>query len=840
MLNHDIFISFSFKDQKMVEEIVNQLLNTYHITYWICTRDIRAGEKYDDKIYEAIKNSKAFVLIQSRSSVESEEVPKEIRLAVKFKKTIIPFVIEDSEWEGGIAYQLINTQEINATRPTFDERIQELAEEIQNVICKDNLSSSKGNLFNSSVTERYSLNSKIPHVRDVFEGRQRELSEITSYLSSGNRILFLEGVGGIGKSELAKQYAVANRDRYDTVVFLPYSDNLKSLVCDPNALEISGIALRPDESQEEFFMRKLRALRDISDQRTLIIVDNFDVDNDPDFESFVSGSHHIIFTTRNQHQCYHSIKVSAINNDDVAFRIFEKNYGMKISSEDKPYILKLFSQIEYHTYAIELLAKQMNAEFFNGKELLEMFTDGRFSNGEGEKITGRQDTDTAFGHLCRLFSMSNLNDAECKVLCELALSGISGIPASSYWKWTEVSSPKQVVMGLIRKSWIRRENSDGIQKISLHPLASEVIRTMEITKPTVSKCRHFLEKMGDDLYTAWYTPVRENLAITDSILSVAEYFEPFYFDANDKDLLEIWSHIPSFLWQVGRFNESIKLGHIVFESCYKTCGEKSMLTGYAARNLAGCYFNSGRFEESIPWYKKGLEYMLLSGQGPCEDIAISYEKVARCYTWEYSQDFSIAQEYFDKALSVRQELIQSFSSPEQCYVVEKRRKQSPEVFEEGAGLVYLELGRMYQIKKDYISALKCAEKYGEILERLHPENISSLAYAYLDKGVCYYYLGIEKQENGDITEGNILLDKAQCNLQKSLEINKKMRGEVAIDTITNQEFLGDTYVALGDYMRAIQEYEKVIMMIESLLGKEHSRYSRAVKKINVAREQMKS
>lgn len=45
-------------------------------------------------IYEAIKMSKVFVLIQSQSSVESDEVPKEIRLAIKFKKTIIPFVIE--------------------------------------------------------------------------------------------------------------------------------------------------------------------------------------------------------------------------------------------------------------------------------------------------------------------------------------------------------------------------------------------------------------------------------------------------------------------------------------------------------------------------------------------------------------------------------------------------------------------------------------------------------------------------------------------------------------------------------------------------------------------------
>ena len=65
-----------------------------------------------------------------------------------------------------------------------------------------------------------------------------------------------------------------------------------------------------------------------------------------------------------------------------------------------------------------------------------------------------------------------------------------------------------------------------------------------------------------------------------------------------------------------------------------------MVTGLAAQYLGGCYFNSGRIKESIPWYKKGLECMLASGTGDHEDLGMSYEKVARCYTWEYEHDFA--------------------------------------------------------------------------------------------------------------------------------------------------------------------------------------------------------
>ena len=51
------------------------------------------------------------------------------------------------------------------------------------------------------------LKSSLPAVQDFFVGRENEIEEIHRKLS-GNRILFLNGIGGIGKSELAKRYAL--------------------------------------------------------------------------------------------------------------------------------------------------------------------------------------------------------------------------------------------------------------------------------------------------------------------------------------------------------------------------------------------------------------------------------------------------------------------------------------------------------------------------------------------------------------------------------------------------------------------------------------------------------
>ena len=49
-----------------------------------------------------------------------------------------------------------------------------------------------------------------------FVGRQDDLEEINELLAK-NQLVFLSGIGGIGKTELAKQYAYRHRAQYDTV-----------------------------------------------------------------------------------------------------------------------------------------------------------------------------------------------------------------------------------------------------------------------------------------------------------------------------------------------------------------------------------------------------------------------------------------------------------------------------------------------------------------------------------------------------------------------------------------------------------------------------------------------
>lgn len=70
--------------------------------------------------------------------------------------------------------------------------------------------------------------------KPVCFGREKTLAEISKKFSSGERSIFLQGIGGIGKTEIAKHYVKNNRSKYHTVIFATYETNLVDLIISDN------------------------------------------------------------------------------------------------------------------------------------------------------------------------------------------------------------------------------------------------------------------------------------------------------------------------------------------------------------------------------------------------------------------------------------------------------------------------------------------------------------------------------------------------------------------------------------------------------------------------------
>jgi hypothetical protein len=130
-MTHDVFISYSAKDQKIVEGL-SAYLEQNGLRCWIAYRDIPAGKDWAEYIPPAIENCKMVVYVHSSSANVSQEINKEIALCLKMQHPIIPFRIQDIDYSNAKAYHLQTINWIDAF-PSPEKHFGELVIKIQNL-----------------------------------------------------------------------------------------------------------------------------------------------------------------------------------------------------------------------------------------------------------------------------------------------------------------------------------------------------------------------------------------------------------------------------------------------------------------------------------------------------------------------------------------------------------------------------------------------------------------------------------------------------------------------------------------------------------------------------------
>lgn len=92
--DYDIFLSYSSKDKAWVSEFTDALKEA-GVKAWFDVSDLTPGERWQDRIQEALRDSRTLVVILSPNNVESPWTFFELGAAVADKKRIIPIIAED-------------------------------------------------------------------------------------------------------------------------------------------------------------------------------------------------------------------------------------------------------------------------------------------------------------------------------------------------------------------------------------------------------------------------------------------------------------------------------------------------------------------------------------------------------------------------------------------------------------------------------------------------------------------------------------------------------------------------------------------------------------------------
>lgn len=93
------------------------------------------------------------------------------------------------------------------------------------------------------------MDGDVPEPCKYFCGRDEEIEKLHELLEK-NKKVFLHGISGIGKSELAKAYVKQYKTEYTNILFLPYSGYLVHDIA-----ELDFIDDLPEDSSDERFRK---------------------------------------------------------------------------------------------------------------------------------------------------------------------------------------------------------------------------------------------------------------------------------------------------------------------------------------------------------------------------------------------------------------------------------------------------------------------------------------------------------------------------------------------------------------------------------------------------------
>jgi hypothetical protein len=130
---HDVFISHSAKD-RTIATTVCEALEKAHIRCWIAPRDVQPGRSFAGEITRALQNCKALVLIFSAKANSSDQVLREVQLAVSNHLHIVQFRIEEVVPSDDFAYFLGTPHWLDALTPPLERHIQTLIASTQTLL----------------------------------------------------------------------------------------------------------------------------------------------------------------------------------------------------------------------------------------------------------------------------------------------------------------------------------------------------------------------------------------------------------------------------------------------------------------------------------------------------------------------------------------------------------------------------------------------------------------------------------------------------------------------------------------------------------------------------------
>ena len=592
--------------------------------------------------------------------------------------------------------------------------------------------------------------------------------------------VYLCGMGGIGKTEVAIQFAKKHAPP-EGAFFLHYiqSDDGDSMRKTILQASIEGYRFRgeDDDDRQSEYEDRLRILRDCF-HGAMVVLDNWDgqdvnaMRKEKAFQDLLACGLRLVITTR--FQMARGVEIKPMG-EKLLLRLMRSIYDAEEELVEDELLLELIRAVDSHTLTVDLMAKTLFEMWDENPAamMLEALKNSELNSEDFPEVVQEKnhlyEQKRLYAHLSTLFSFSGMmqNRDECNIMRYATLLPGGGMQDRLFEDCLS-REQRQPLRKLIDRGWIQHK----CRLLTMHPVIREVCR--EELKPNDDNCRPFLEELHNRRRQGT-AQRKEQTAVCFSIAAkrLPDRQGDWAYYAS-----ECWSGMGQRGMQCEYALRSVKKREQVLQKSDKAGIQNNKRRLAAAYNMVSeAYSHSSAHEKALPFCRKALELRLESYGKYHEKVAASYNNLGMIHCHLDNRDE--AMDYLLKALRIRK----GSKYPNKAEIAKS----------------YNNIGTEYFTRSDYKNALKFRMMSLELRREIyadqpdHPELAGSLN----NVGRTYRKMG--------------RYEEALELLTQALEIRKKV-------LYTSDSDLANSYYNVGDTLAAMERYDDAISHMEMAVG----------------------
>ncbi len=132
-ITSDVYISYAPRDKETAETVC-RALEARQLSCWMAPRDVLPGQSFAQALGRAIHSARVFVLVFSSGTNESQQVERELDMAVSAGVPILPLRVEAVRPRESIEYYLAGHHWLDAFTPPLGAHLDRLAQAVTHLL----------------------------------------------------------------------------------------------------------------------------------------------------------------------------------------------------------------------------------------------------------------------------------------------------------------------------------------------------------------------------------------------------------------------------------------------------------------------------------------------------------------------------------------------------------------------------------------------------------------------------------------------------------------------------------------------------------------------------------